>query len=192
MIHYICPVCKGIADYKAYYGRYTCTRCAWEGDNTMTEIEEIKAEIAKLQEKVERLEAEAAQNDEWPKVGDAYYSISDTGQIERYLWDGCENDIDTASIGNMFRTEEDAEFAVERLKVLAEMRKFAFEPDWDDESQVKYFMRLRGGNIELNVIATLNFGIPVFESEERARACIEAIGEERLKKYWFGVKENVT
>lgn len=28
----ICPKCKAIAEYNAYYGRVTCTRCAWEGN----------------------------------------------------------------------------------------------------------------------------------------------------------------
>lgn len=27
----ICPACGGIAEFNAYYGRITCTRCAWEG-----------------------------------------------------------------------------------------------------------------------------------------------------------------
>ena len=26
----ICPNCKAIAEYNAYYGRITCTRCSWE------------------------------------------------------------------------------------------------------------------------------------------------------------------
>ena len=26
-----CPKCGAIAEYNAYYGRITCTRCNWEG-----------------------------------------------------------------------------------------------------------------------------------------------------------------
>ena len=29
-MHIICPRCGAIAEYNAYYGRYTCTRCNWE------------------------------------------------------------------------------------------------------------------------------------------------------------------
>lgn len=28
----ICPECGAIAEYNAYYGRTTCTRCAWESE----------------------------------------------------------------------------------------------------------------------------------------------------------------
>lgn len=28
----ICPECGAIAEYNAYYGRITCTRCSWESD----------------------------------------------------------------------------------------------------------------------------------------------------------------
>ena len=27
---YICPKCGAIAEWNAYYGRYTCTRCTYE------------------------------------------------------------------------------------------------------------------------------------------------------------------
>lgn len=28
----ICPACGAIAEYNAYYGRVTCTRCNWESE----------------------------------------------------------------------------------------------------------------------------------------------------------------
>ena len=28
----ICPKCGAIAEYNAYYGRVTCTRCTWESE----------------------------------------------------------------------------------------------------------------------------------------------------------------
>lgn len=30
----ICPMCKAIAEYNAYYGRLTCTKCNWESKKT--------------------------------------------------------------------------------------------------------------------------------------------------------------
>lgn len=29
----ICPKCGAIAEFNAYYGRTTCTRCTWESEN---------------------------------------------------------------------------------------------------------------------------------------------------------------
>ena len=28
----ICPICGKIAEYNAYYSRYTCTSCVWESE----------------------------------------------------------------------------------------------------------------------------------------------------------------
>lgn len=33
----ICPKCGGIAEYNAYYGRTTCTRCDWESEKEKSE-----------------------------------------------------------------------------------------------------------------------------------------------------------
>lgn len=30
----VCPKCGAIAEYNAYYGRTTCTRCAWESEKS--------------------------------------------------------------------------------------------------------------------------------------------------------------
>lgn len=35
----ICPECSGIAEYNAYYSRYTCTSCTWEGEKASKSIE---------------------------------------------------------------------------------------------------------------------------------------------------------
>jgi len=32
----ICPKCGAIAEYNAYYGRTTCTRCSWESEKSKT------------------------------------------------------------------------------------------------------------------------------------------------------------
>lgn len=33
----ICPKCGGIAEFNAYYGRITCTRCVWESEKINSE-----------------------------------------------------------------------------------------------------------------------------------------------------------
>lgn len=34
----ICPNCGAIAEYNAYYGRTTCTRCFWESSKPKTVV----------------------------------------------------------------------------------------------------------------------------------------------------------
>ena len=61
------------------------------------------------------------------KKGDKYYYINDAGSIFNY---DCREDISDEAlinIGNCFKTEEDAKHMVEKLKVIREPQKFAYE-----------------------------------------------------------------
>lgn len=131
---------------------------------------------------------------EWPQDGDGYYFINSVGVIADGFFYTTFNPYgkNRLDIGNCFKTKEEAEFELERLKVLAEMKKFA-EPenrDWD-------------GNIEHwciyyeCVIDSIKFlckmeckydGI-YFESAEKAQECVKAVGKDRIKKYYLRIKE---
>lgn len=157
----------------------------------LREISEMKEELAALKEQLNQLmEEESAKAGEWPKAGDAYWGITVDGDVTWQHYSDTDFSADCLSIGNCFRTKEDAEFAVERLKVLAEMRKFTFEPDWKDSNQLKWGLLCgyEDGKIYFQYSVTYGEGHLVFESEERAKECVSIIGEERIKKYYFGVK----
>ena len=91
-------------------------------------------------------------------------------------------------LGNAFLTKEEAEFELERRKIEAVMRKYSrpFE-----DGKTNYFLVCnRGGKTaEIDYYWSIDCGVPCFESEEIAQKVIDEIGEDRLKKYWFGVKE---
>ena len=80
-----------------------------------------------------------------------------------------------------------AEFAIERLKVLAEMREWA--GDWDDVFVLTYM-----GSEDIvracTVVSFRNtFGEMRFATKEDALNCIKAVGEDRIKKYYFMIPE---
>ena len=124
-----------------------------------------------------------------------YYSYSD-GHIEEATWDNLNIDKNRYAIGNCFKTKEDAEFALEKQKVITELKRFALEHnkediDWNDSKQRKYFLFYQH---EKNIIFIDYYYFYQscsihFTSEEIAQAAIKEIGEERLKKYYFEVKE---
>ena len=155
---------------------------------------EEREQLLKLVEKANRKESKV-----WkPQNGDKYYSIADYGCIFRCIKVDANDCIDESryAIGNCFKTREEAEFALERQKVIVELERFAKEnntidnPHWSlwynmvsDEICARPF----GGAITIN-----NYGaaiIPSFTSEELALEAAETIGKERLKKYYFGIKE---
>lgn len=125
--------------------------------------------------------------------GDTYYYIDVYGDISdgRIGNDSSEDEI--FAIGNVFLTEEDAEFAVERLKVIAELKKYAKEfsdGEWKDNKIQKYYIiyQYSGDYIRSILTYTSKENVLYFESKEKIQEAIDAVGEDRIKKYYFGVK----
>lgn len=152
---------------------------------------------------------EAALADDWeiveepikdwkPKKGNKYYYIGSAGSIFNY---DCREDIlDVAhlNIGNYFKTEEDAKHMVEKFKVIRELQKFANENneekiDWKNFNQCKYkiFYDAEDGDLYVDYSIQCEsepFGI-YFTSFKIAKRAIEAVGEDRIKKYYFNVED---
>lgn len=82
-----------------------------------------------------------------PKKDEKYYIICGDGSIDYNNYDGDAADKRLMAIGSCFQTEEQAEFMAEKLKVIHELEKFAYENnteeiDWDDKDQRKYYLIL--------------------------------------------------
>ena len=152
--------------------------------------EKIEALEKEFAEKIEILKSEAQQEQEFfPEIGEYYFYINDTGDIYRTEYAPPYNDDDyecRKDIGNIFRTRDEACFAVEKLKVEAELRKFSRPFVWGEENWILYMSAYR--NIFLGYENDeVCQGVIYFESEEKAEEAIEAVGEERIKKYIFGI-----
>ncbi len=77
------------------------------------------------------------------KDGDRYCYITADGELRFVSWQNDESDKNKLYIGNIFLTEEDAEFEVEHLKVAAELKKYAKEfsdEEWSNDFYVKYYI----------------------------------------------------
>lgn len=154
--------------------------------NLQEEILKIKNEM--IDEFDKRVEALKVDEQEFPQFGDDYWYVdSDTDVMDIAWYDG-EYDQGRLSIGNVFKIKEEAEFAAEKLKVEAELRKFSrpFELD-----SLNHYIFLDTDDDCLGV-DSLSFcqsqGTIHFESEEKAQQAIDAVGEQRIKKYIFGVE----
>lgn len=128
------------------------------------------------------------------KYGDRYFFLTASGIVQGGTWKNDSSDFNRQRIGNSFLTEEDAEFARERLKVIAELKKYTKEfsdEEWKDNKTQKYYIvyRYSGDYIRSILTYTSKDSVLYFESPEKIQEAIDAIGEERIKKYYFGVKE---
>lgn len=154
------------------------------------QLEAAQNEITKLQQAIEKAEAE---NDVWPKCGDRYWYTNSLGGYAVNTFSKSSNvDAIRIAIGNCYETKEEAEQAVEKMKVMTELKRLAdkswketgAEINWSDENTSKYCVRY---NMEYDVAIIVdnytvkNINDIYFHSAEKAREAIDKIGEERLK-----------
>jgi hypothetical protein len=123
-----------------------------------------------------------------PQYGDTVYYINYIGRIRKRTWINDEDDLDMWELGNIFFTEEEAEFAREKKKVEVELERYAKEhnaPTLEDE----YFILYDEYNEELDYDVWADYipqGAVVFASKQLVFDAIESIGRDRIIKYIFG------
>lgn len=125
-----------------------------------------------------------------------YFYVNECGGIMNSKWYDDSIDADRYEIGNCFQTKEAADFALEKLKVEAELRRFAeenneYEIDWEDDDQEKWFMYYNCDMKKIDIIynTVLKTHCIYFSSKKIAKQAIDYIGEERLKKYYLGIED---
>lgn len=131
-----------------------------------------------------------------PEWHECFYIIGSNGEAEYDLYLS-KTDKGKMTFGNCFQTKEKAEFMAEKLKVIYELEKFAYENneeeiDWNNPIQTKHILIFnhKSHNLEIDVWS-INQDNPFnvyFTSKDIGYKAIETIGEERIKKYYFGVR----
>lgn len=146
-------------------------------------------------EDTKELIAQKAEEEQKPKTiwdletkdSETYYRIEANGCIEEssfdFTYDECAREV-----GNAFLTREEAEFELERRNIEAIMMKHGRLFKYD---KCNYYIEYYHSNDILDICrySIISYGIPCFETREIAQKVIDEIGEGRLKKYWFGIKE---
>ena len=147
----------------------------------LNRIEELEKELLELKEQVK-------EQQEFPQVGDTYYYIESNGHIGVFSWNEATFDLQAQEVGNMFKTEKEAEFAVEKLKVETELRKLSRPFILGEENWYLDMVRSKDITIAYDHY-NIHQGTVYFESKSKVKEVIESVGEERIKKYIFGVED---
>lgn len=158
-------------------------------------IQELEDRLSAAEAELRALKAEKSEDDP-PKPphqrpylenNQTYFYVDEKSEVSDTQWLSDLFDLGAYKIGNVFPTAEAAEFAAERLKVLAEMREWAGE--WDDPWRIVYIANnIRAGSVYSGKGVT--YGELRFATKADAENCIKAVGEDRLKKYYFGIPED--
>lgn len=160
--------------------------------NSLEELEEYlnkkEKEFKSFKESIGTYKEEP---EEWKlNMGEKYYTIDDFGNISWWVCDNYGAVIGAIEIGNAFKTREEAEFELERRKIITELKKYskAYNPN---ENNVCICYSYAEDNLEtyLEPLDEPDIGAYYFESEKMAEKAIKEVGEERIKKYLFGVEE---
>ncbi|EFR30594.1 hypothetical protein [Eremococcus coleocola] len=150
------------------------------------ELQKLKEEF---EQRIRELEDKYKPEEEWPKDGDDYWYITSTGRLNDTLWTDSFRDQQLLEFGNIFKTKEEAEFESERLKVLRELEKMGKPFNFGIENWYVYLNKHSDIDYSLKYESEVVYGDYYFSSYDEAKEAIDKIGEDRIKKYLFGVKE---
>lgn len=128
-----------------------------------------------------------------PEIGEEYYVPYTTGSIECFTWYDDATDANIYATGNCYRTESEAEFAMERMKVVVELERYAQEHnngeiDWTGEAVYRLSYDHMDNDIFVENNTILQATATYFTSIEIAENAIKAIGKDRIKKYLFNIE----
>jgi len=119
------------------------------------------------------------------KDGDVYYVIYPK-DIECFTFNGHDFDKELRENGNMFLTQEEAEFELQRRKIETIMKKYS-APFEDGKDNWIIFYDYSNKFIYITSRILTDDGTLYFKTKEIAQQVVDEIGKERLKKYWFKV-----
>lgn len=155
------------------------------------QINDLEKKLAELKEELNKPENKVFK----PQLGEGYYYLTECGGVGYNVWGFGTYDINRYSIGNCYETDKEVYFEIERLKVIAELKRFAKEHNkpinWNNIRQAKYYISYRNDG---QYVAAYFFTDIVkqnniyFSSKELAEKAVKEIGEDRIKKYYLMVE----
>lgn len=130
-----------------------------------------------------------------PEYGDWYWYISSDGQVDNCEWVNGPIDYGRYSMGNCFRTKEEARIAREKQKIKIELQRFADERNdqeraaWDGFNEhcgIRYDC-LRSDLDTSTMYQFRDIGVIYFDSPGIAKDAANKVGVKRIMKYLFDV-----
>ena len=173
-------IITGVSDYSFKKDKYFYN-VEWEQDDYLDEIhEDLLEPYTEKHKNVWELQD-----------GDECFFITAIGNVFSRTWDGSYCTLRNMEIGNVFLTKEEAEFDLERRKIEAQMLRLGGKRK-TEQGKANWFFEYRPSSGGIEILWSsyeTDQGVIYFDSEEKAKKALETIGEERFKKYIFGVEE---
>ena len=127
-----------------------------------------------------------------PEIDENYFRILASGYVSPDIWRNDHTDNDVYNLRNVFKTRKEAELEVERKKIMAELQDYADEHNGEiAHPSDAFWLGLDEDDMEIIVEDDSFFppvGAVLFSDADTACNAIEAIGEDRILKYMFGIE----
>lgn len=171
-------IITGVSDYSFNNDKFFYN-VEWECDDYLDEIhEDLLEPYTEKHKSVWNL-----------KKGDKYYCLSEYCKISEFIWDDTPFDKNVLESGNGFLTKEEAEFELERRKIEVKMLRLGGRRNikiCNDNYYIMYDHKTR--NLAyFNRNWMHSQGSIFFDTYVDVDKAVKAIGEDRIKKYIFGV-----
>lgn len=152
-----------------------------------SEYEERLKELNRQYEELQKIEIE--EYDVWkPEIKENYYMVSGNGTVNKTMWIDYDGEELRLDFGNVFKTKEEAEYEAERLKVYRKLRQFALSKGRHVGCFcISFDYVYKEINYDKNETGFAKYGDLVFKTEEDARRAVEAVGAEKVLKYYLEV-----
>ena len=127
-----------------------------------------------------------------PEYSEEYWCVGSFGDIYKEFWENMEEDKYKYSIGNCYKTEEEAVFARDKqiftTKLERDFAENSDDIDWGNGDQNKYHMYIFEDNIKIDSYVSMDIGAPVTTDFGWLQNYIKE-NEADIKKYYFGKGE---
>ena len=154
-------------------------------ENSQAEIDELKEELEKLQDKPYEIS--------YPIGYKLMWYLDDYASVTSYQYNNTAVDRVFYESGLLFDTKEEAEqfkreqTLIKKIKCWAKEQQGDWKPDWSDIDECKYFIKIYVEDKELWVNSSYTSNtflkLPYFKSEEIAQACTDEFGDEILEVF---------
>ncbi len=140
-----------------------------------------------------KLYEEKEKNKSWkPKEGDTYFYISGTGKVISDNFMPClPSDNDKVLFNNAFQTAEEAEYMVEKIKIINKLRELSNTRSIYNQEKFIIYYNFQENKVscgEINYMKVTPFEV-YFKTREDCENAVKEIGEDNLKKYYFDIAE---
>lgn len=126
-----------------------------------------------------------------PEIGTRYFYLDSVGDIVNAVWDDTEYDNTRWDLGNVFLTEKEIVFAIEKRKVEVELERYAKEhngPILEDNYCILYDEDNEEFDFAYGLVAKYREQSFSHQNNLYLMDAVKEIGKDRILKYIFGVE----